>query len=475
MKFLYIIILLCICTLPACKKRHESGNNTQNPPPVPTPSSSKDITSFILKAVDNSVLFADTAGLITEDTIIIFVRYGTNVTALKPTIVQTGVSISPQSGSNMNFTSPVQYIVTAPDSSKKEYVAIVKFYFANTVYIGGEDGEFYALDADRGFLKWSFTTRGAISYATPAYYNGTVIIGSSDGYLYALNAATGSLKWKYSSKGSMDYSFPVVYKNMILIRGIISQNYKDFYGIDTLGNLIWESPAPYGNGDATVANGIGYVNAIFGNLFSFDPLTGKAILSYPKSNTLNSKPLVANSIIYTGGETSVVSAFNIATGALIWQYFDVPPGQPTSGSAGSPSIHNGTIFNSAYNNYLYAIDSATGILKWKFKEYGGTLLNPSVGNGIVYISSSSDSYIYAVKETSGNLIWQYGERNQTASNGNVTLKNNMLFVGRYDHYVYAFDAISGTVRWKYATGAAVTSAACVVSDDGSVYYPGAGQ
>ncbi len=54
----------------------------------------------------------------TNGTVSIEVLYGTNVTALTPTItVSAGANIVPASGVAQNFTSPVTYTVTAQDGT----------------------------------------------------------------------------------------------------------------------------------------------------------------------------------------------------------------------------------------------------------------------------------------------------------------------------------------------------------------------
>jgi hypothetical protein len=73
--------------------------------------------------------FADPAasGVIAEanHVISIPVPFGTDVTALVPTIALTGASVSPASGTAQDFTSPVTYTVTARDGSTQTYAATV--------------------------------------------------------------------------------------------------------------------------------------------------------------------------------------------------------------------------------------------------------------------------------------------------------------------------------------------------------------
>ncbi|MBI5965985.1 MAG: S-layer homology domain-containing protein [Chloroflexi bacterium] len=78
----------------------------------------KDITSF-------SFASPAATGVITGTNIAVHVPFGTNVTALVPTIVLSGGTVSPLSGVAQDFTSPVIYTVTAIDLSTKVYTVTV--------------------------------------------------------------------------------------------------------------------------------------------------------------------------------------------------------------------------------------------------------------------------------------------------------------------------------------------------------------
>jgi len=67
----------------------------------------------------------------------------------------------------------------------------------DTVFIGSNDFNVYALNGLTGALKWNYTTRGAVSNA-PIASDGTVIVASGDFHIYALNGSTGVLIWSYN-------------------------------------------------------------------------------------------------------------------------------------------------------------------------------------------------------------------------------------------------------------------------------------
>ncbi|QXP52981.1 hypothetical protein [Cellulophaga sp. HaHa_2_1] len=83
---------------------------------APALSSDKDITSFSIdgETVNNPA----TAFTIT-------LPAGTDVTALSPSIIHTGASINPASGVAQDFTSPVEYTVTAADGTTQVYTVTV--------------------------------------------------------------------------------------------------------------------------------------------------------------------------------------------------------------------------------------------------------------------------------------------------------------------------------------------------------------
>lgn len=82
----------------------------------------KEITAFIFNGLTPAA-----TGTVNEGakTIALTVPYGTNVTALVPTITHNGASVSPNTGVDQNFTNPVTYTVTAEDNSTQQYIVTV--------------------------------------------------------------------------------------------------------------------------------------------------------------------------------------------------------------------------------------------------------------------------------------------------------------------------------------------------------------
>jgi outer membrane protein assembly factor BamB len=69
------------------------------------------------------------------------------------------------------------------------------------VYVGADDGTFYALDAQRGTTRWSYKGKGAIergaAFGGTGVASGLVYVATAADRLFALEAATGKWRWQY--------------------------------------------------------------------------------------------------------------------------------------------------------------------------------------------------------------------------------------------------------------------------------------
>ncbi|MEF3310731.1 DUF5018 domain-containing protein [Paenibacillus sp. GYB004] len=178
-------------------------------------SSTKEITgfSFASPAVTGTVYEA-------SRTISVTVPYGTNVTALTPTITHTGASISPNSGASQNFTNPVSYTVSAADGSTKSYTVTVNvaaspakeitgFSFATPAVTGtvNEASRTISVTVPYGTNVTSLTptiahTGASISptsgvpqnFTSPVTYTVSAADGSTKSYTVTVNVAASSTK-----------------------------------------------------------------------------------------------------------------------------------------------------------------------------------------------------------------------------------------------------------------------------------------
>jgi hypothetical protein len=126
-------------------------------------------------------------------TVTVTVPWGTNVTALVPAIaVSEGAVISPASGTQQDFTSPVTYTVTAADGTTQDYTVTV------TV----------AANPAKDITAFSFTTPAATGIITGTAIAVTVPYGTVVTSLTPTIIHTGA---SISPTGAQNFTSPVTY------------------------------------------------------------------------------------------------------------------------------------------------------------------------------------------------------------------------------------------------------------------------
>lgn len=189
--------------------------------------------------------------------------------------------------------------------------------------------------------------------------------------------------------------------------------------------------------------------------------------TFPTGGHVVSSPVSDGSAIYIGSDDGNVYALDAKTGKQLWQH---ATGGPVPSSA---AIVGGTLYIASYDGKLYALDSRTGSTKWKFATAGERhfeakglhgfqpknqtmadpfdvyLSSPVVANGIVYFGSG-DSNLYAVDAASGELRWKFATGDVV--HASPAYAEGVVYFGSWDSYFYAVDAATGKEKWRLHTG-----------------------
>src|SRR5437764_4610548 len=112
----------------------------------------------------------------------------------------------------------------------------------------------------------------------------------------------------------------------------------------------------------------------------------------------------------------------------------------TGGVIGSsPTEVGGIVYAGSWDGYEYALDAATGTLKWKtyLGQTSVSVCNPpqagitstaTVLNGVVYIGGG-DSYWYALDATSGAILWKVFTGDNSATGGYYNWSSPLIYNG----------------------------------------------
>ena len=73
----------------------------------------------------------------------------------------------------------------------------------------------------------------------------------------------------------------------------------------------------------------------------------------------------------------------------------------------------GVVYVGSHDSRVYALNSSTGELIWKYATGGAVDSSPAVADGVVYVGSA-DGYVYALNATTGAVLWMYPAGGQSS-------------------------------------------------------------
>jgi outer membrane protein assembly factor BamB len=241
-----------------------------------------------------------------------------------------------------------------------------------------------------------------------------------------------------------------------------------------------------------VEGGLVYVGSTDKNFYAIDQQTGALKWKFATEGPVVSSPAVSGGIAYFGSYNGKFYALDAATGQLKWKFETggerryagrhlhglLPAGEtmpdPWDYFLSSPAVWNGGVYFGSGDGNVYALDAASGVLKWKFKTGDVVHSSPAISGGALYIGSW-DTYLYALDATSGKELWRFktGEdaeiHNHVGIQASPAIADGTVYFGCRDSNVYALDAKTGKQKWLYSTkGSWVNNSAAVY--DGKVFF-----
>jgi eukaryotic-like serine/threonine-protein kinase len=242
----------------------------------------------------------------------------------------------------------------------------------------------------------------------------------------------------------------------------------------------------------TVSGDTVYVGASDGHLYAVRVANGASIWSFATKGAINSTPAVWDGMVIASSRDGNVYAVDGQTGRKRWSFATggerrfTAPGihgispktetmpDPFDVFLSSPAVAGGVAYVGSGDHDVYALDAASGRLRWKFVTGNVVHASPAVANGTVYIGSW-DRFLYALDARSGALKWKFetgDDRNiynQVGIASSAAVADGMVYFGCRDSKFYALDARTGRLVWKRDEhGSWVISSPAVDGD--SVYY-----
>lgn len=297
-----------------------------------------------------------------------------------------------------------------------------------TIYLASQSSV-YALDAETGEQKWAYPAEGPIGTptaatikATPAVYGGQVFVGASDGVMYALDADTGTLKWQFQTGGYIRFS-PIVVDGVVYFG---SDDYK-VYGVDAKTGKQTMTPVKTENniiGSPAYADGILYFTSADLNLYAINTASGRVKFQMRTTNgNVYASPVVSDRYLFSVGGNNLYSLTR--SGGVRWTFTAHNP------ISNTPLLTPDGVYFGDKGGRFYALDlkgrakwtitdNAARTLRFSsrpkksvagndtFLQLGGAVYSSPIMSGSNIFVGTNRGFLYAIDAATGAIKWEYG-------------------------------------------------------------------
>lgn len=311
-------------------------------------------------------------------------------------------------------------------SSKRDYLIAAPIISYQVAFTIDADAKVSAFRLDNGKEIWSRRLKPAnrddkstaMKGAGVAQYNKKIYATTGFGGIFCLDMLTGKEIWRYDQSMPMRIA-PTVDNGKVFAQTI--DNTIIALNADN-GEEIWkytadtEATTLVGGASPAYSAEVDVVIAAFSNgeLRAFKastgtPLWGDILISKKRTNSLanitaiKANPVIDESKVYAVGYNSVLAAFDLRTGARIWER--------EMGSTSMPWVAGKYLFVLTNNFDLLAIEKDTGKIVWNTIIPTGDDedRNGVFGAGPVLVSdrlivTTSNGYVFAVSPYTGEII-----------------------------------------------------------------------
>ena len=292
-------------------------------------------------------------------------------------------------------------------------------------------------------------------------------------------AAYAGLAWRVQTGGTV-VSSPAVGESTIYI----GSNDRHLYAIERVsGRVRWTFDANSAVGSSpAVALGLVAFTTAHGHIFAVDASTGRVRWKLATGSTVpfpwgyesgdfwTSSPVFADGMFVVGAGDGNLYAVDVASGKVRWRL-------KTGGRIrSSPAVAGATVFVGSADGRFYAADLASGQERWHFDTEGHALESAKFGfdrrtiqsspvvAGDLVLFGARDGFLYALDRETGRQRWRYDYK-VSWINASPAVSDGVVYVGTSDaHFVQALDLATGKERWRFDAMGIVWSSAAVVGD-----------
>eukprot|EP00912_Choanoflagellata_sp_UC4_P000616 UC4_evm8s379 len=297
---------------------------------------------------------------------------------------------------------------------------------------------------------------GFVSTAALSKDNSTLFIGGLNKKFYAVDVATGSIKWVVDVDGKIASSAAVSIEYVIF--GCSDTNIRALRQTD--GTQVWTLKLDKGVDSSPLLdenNNTLYVGGVDNFLYSIKLEDGTINWKFETNGRLSETVLDSRGNLYFSSSGKKIYCVS-SLGVEIWSYTANDRPSPPSIAADGSVLYAGTLGGS-----LLAINTSNGLLIWQFEIKGGIAARPLVHNTSLYFGSLGFEIFKISSE--GQPLWSFSEASGQFY-AMASIWNEYLLIGCLDKSIYALDTQGGNVISSFPTDQAIAGRVTLSSDKG---------
>lgn len=304
--------------------------------------------------------------------------------------------------------------------SRDRYAMLVPVVREGQVYVADSAGRVSAYDAQSGSRSWRVELKQTVTGAT-GFGADLVLVGTLKGNVIAMDKSTGKVRWS-SEVSSEILAAPAAQAGVVIVRTVDGK----VFGLATAGGQrrwIYERGVPSltlrGTGAPLIHRNMVLTGFAGGKIVANDLQTGhvlwEATVAQPSGSNeierlvdVDSRPVVADGVLYTAAYQGKVTAIALDTGRLLWardlsSYSDL-------------SVDSKYVYLSDEKSRVVALDRRTGTTVWRQEKLVGRVLTGPTNVGDYVAVGDLEGYLHFLAKEDGRFV----ARTRIAGKGEMT-------------------------------------------------------
>ena len=165
-------------------------------------------------------------------------------------------------------------------------------------------------------------------------------------------------------------------------------------------------------------------------------------------------PVFDSGVIYYSPTAGKLTAYDRSAQKALWEFPGNNNKLKLEALYGAPVINSDSVYTTAYNGNIYALNKSNGQMRWGFDSGASIIGGALLKDGVLY-AGNSDGKVFALQASDGKKLWQQQAGRRVWST--PVEANGLIVVTSMDSEVYAFNS-QGQLAWKSTAASAAIAA-----------------